>query len=74
MVYGFAKGLEALNDLGNKTTAFNLAGIVAVRVAFAAHNVQQLVGAHFHWPEFNAPHDTEAFRKVLGALRPRAGL
>jgi hypothetical protein len=66
MVYGFAKGLEALNDLGNKTTAFNLAGIVAVLVAFAAFNVQQLVGADFDWPEFNAPNDTEAFRKVLG--------
>jgi hypothetical protein len=66
MVYGFAKGLGALNDLGNKTTAFNLAGIVAVLVAFAAYNVQQLVGADFHWPDFNAANDTEAFRKVLG--------
>ena len=54
-IYGFAKGLLALNDLGNKSTAFNLSAIVAVLVAFAAYNVQRLVGGDFDWPHFNAP-------------------
>jgi hypothetical protein len=65
-VYGFAKGLWALNELGNKTTAFNLSAIVAVLVAFATFNVQQLVGGDLNWPHFNAPDDAEAFRKLLG--------
>ena len=65
-IYGFAKGLMALNDLGNRTTAFNLSAIVAVLVAFAAYNVQRLVAGDFAWPHFNAPDDTEAFRKLLG--------
>jgi hypothetical protein len=65
-IYGFAKGLMALNDLGNKTTAFNLSAIIAVLVAFAAFNVQQLVGGDFNWPHFNPPNDAEALRKLLG--------
>ncbi len=65
-IYGFAKGLWALNDLGNRTTAFNLSAIVAVLVAFAAYNVQRLVGGDFDWPHFNAPVNDEAFRKLLG--------
>ena len=65
-IYGFAKGLWALNDLGNKTTAFNLSAIVAVLVAFATYNVQRLVGGDFDWPHFNAPDNAEAFRKLLG--------
>ena len=65
-IYGFAKGLMALNDMGNKTTAFNLSAIVAVLVAFAAYNVQQLVGGDFNWPHFDPPADAEAFRKLLG--------
>jgi hypothetical protein len=65
-IYGFAKGLMALNDLGNKTTAFNLSAIVAVLVAFATYNVQRLVGGDFDWPHFNAPDDAEGFRKLLG--------
>jgi hypothetical protein len=54
-IYGFAKGLWALNELGNRTTAFNLSAIVAVLVAFAAFNLQQLVGGDFNWPHFNPP-------------------
>ncbi len=65
-IYGFAKGLMALNDLGNKSTAFNLSAIVAVLVAFAAYNLQRLVGGDFDLPHFNAPDNDEAFRKLLG--------
>jgi hypothetical protein len=65
-LYGFARGLMALNDLGNKTTAFNVSAIVAVLVAFASFNVQRLVGGDFDWPHFDAPDDAEAFRKLLG--------
>jgi hypothetical protein len=65
-IYGFAKGLWALNELGNRTTAFNLSAIVAVLVAFATFNLQRLVGGDFNWPHFDAPDDAEAFRKLLG--------
>jgi hypothetical protein len=65
-IYGFAKGLMALNDLGNRTTAFNLSAIVAVLVAFATYNVQRLVGGDFDWPQLHAAADDEAFRKLLG--------
>ena len=65
-IYGFAKGLFALNDLGNKATAFNLSAIAAVLVAFAAYNVQRLVGGDFDLPHFNAPDNAQAFRKLLG--------
>jgi hypothetical protein len=65
-IYGFAKGLMALNDLGNKTTAFNLSAIVAVLVAFATYNVQRLIGGDFEWPQFDAPADAEALRQLLG--------
>jgi hypothetical protein len=66
MVYGFARGLMALNDLGNKTTAFNLSAIGAVLVAFATYNVQRLVGGDFDMPQFDAPADGEALRQLLG--------
>jgi hypothetical protein len=66
MIYGFAKGLMALNELGNRSTAFNLSAIAAVLVAFVVYNVQQLVGGDFDWPHFDAPIDAEAFRKLLG--------
>jgi hypothetical protein len=65
-IYGFAKGLMALNDLGNRTTAFNLAAIVAVLVAFATYNVQRLAGGDFDWPDLHPAADAEAFRKLLG--------
>jgi hypothetical protein len=65
-IYGFAKGLMALNELGNKATAFNLSAIAAVLVAFATYNVQRLVGGDFNWPHLNAPIDAEAVRKLLG--------
>lgn len=65
-IYGFAKGLMALNELGNKTTAFNLSAIFAILVAFAVFNVQRLVGGDFDWPDLNTRNDAEAFRKLLG--------
>ena len=66
MTYGFAKGLMALNDLGNRTTAFNLSAVGAILVAFATYNVQLLVGGDFHRPDLEPPVDEEAFRKLLG--------
>jgi hypothetical protein len=65
-IYGFAKGLWALNELGNRTTAFNLSAIVAVLVAFATFNVQRLIGGDLDWPHLDAPDDAEALRKLLG--------
>jgi hypothetical protein len=65
-IYAFAKGLISLNNLANKSAAFNLSAIAAVVVAFGTFNVQQLVGGDFDWPHFDAPADDEAFRKLLG--------
>ena len=70
-IYGFAKGLMALNDLGNKSTAFNLSAIVAVLVAFATYNVQRLVGGDFDLPHFNAPDDDRGVPQAARALRSR---
>ena len=64
---GFTWGIAKLNDLGNKTTAFNLSAVVAIVVAFAVFNVQELVGGGIDWPEFDPPEDSDTtFRKMLG--------
>jgi hypothetical protein len=65
-VYGYARGLEGLNEVGNRTTAFNLSAVTAVLVAFAVYNVQQLVGGDFHWPDYDPAEDADTFRKLLG--------
>jgi hypothetical protein len=65
-IYGFARGLEGLNEVGNRTTAFNLSAITAVLVAFAVYNVQQLVGGDFHWPDYDPAGDADTLRKLLG--------
>ena len=65
-IVGYTRGLDLLAKVGNKTTAFNLSAIGAVLIAFAAYNLQQLIGADFEFPEFDAPNDTETFRKLLG--------
>jgi hypothetical protein len=64
-VYGSSRGLMALNAVGNRTTAFNLAAIVAVLVAFATFNVQQLIAGDFAWPRVAGP-EPESFRQLLG--------
>jgi hypothetical protein len=63
---GFFYGLRALNAVGDKTTSFNLAALGAVLVAFAAYNLQQLIGGDFSIPDYNPPNDTESLRKLLG--------
>jgi hypothetical protein len=65
-IVGFTSGLSALARLGNKTTAFNLSALGAVLIAFAAYNLQQLIGADFEFPDFDTETDTETFRKLLG--------
>ncbi len=65
-IVGFTKGLDLLAKVGNKTTAFNLSAIGAVLIAFAAYNLQQLIGADFEFPDFETTTDTETFRKLLG--------
>jgi hypothetical protein len=37
-----------------------------VLVAFAAYNLQQLIGGDFSIPDYNPPNDTESLRKLLG--------
>ena len=70
-IYGFAKGLMALNDLGNKTTAFNLSAIVAVLVAFAAYNVQRLVGGDFDLSPLQRPRRCRGVPQAARTLRAR---
>ncbi len=64
--WGFRWGLAALNRIGNRTTAFNLAALAAVLIAFAAFNIQLLVGGDFDLPSFDTSNDSETFRKLLG--------
>ncbi len=65
-IVGFTKGLDLLAKVGNKTTAFNLSALGAVVIAFAAYNLQQLIGTDFEFPDFDTSTDSETFRKLLG--------
>lgn len=63
---GFFFGLEKLNSVGEKTTAFNLAAITAIIVGFVAYNVDVAVAGNWTLPEYNPPLTAESARKVIG--------
>ncbi len=62
---GLAGGMDWLNEQGNRTTAFNLAAVVGIVVAFAVFNVQELLGGR--WELGPSPDMTsEDIRKMIG--------
>jgi hypothetical protein len=66
IVVGFAGGMDRLNDLANKTTAFNLSAVVAIVVAFGVYNLQEALGGREIFPPVDTVIDTQAFRQIIG--------
>ena len=67
IVVGMRGGMDWLNRLGNRTTAFNLAAVIGIVVAFLVANVQEMLGGR--WDLGPSPDlGTDEFRKVIGLL------
>ena len=65
VVVGMRGGMDWLNNLGNRTTAFNLAAVIGVVVAFLVANVQEALGGR--WDLGPSPDmGTEEIRKMIG--------
>lgn len=65
-VAGLAGKLDALDTIGARTTAFNLAAIFAVLFAFVVYNVQEALGGRWEFPTYNPPNTPDDLRKLLG--------
>jgi hypothetical protein len=65
ILVGVSGGMSRLNRLGDRTTAFNLAAVIGVVVAFAVFNVQEWLGGR--WVLGDSPSiDTDGLRKMIG--------
>ena len=65
VVIGMRGGMDWLNRVGNRTTAFNLAAVIGVVVAFLVTNVQEMLGGR--WELGPSPElGTDEIRKMIG--------
>ena len=65
VVIGMSGGMDWLNNAGNRTTAFNLAAVIGVVVAFLVANVQEALGGR--WDLGPSPDlGSEELRKMIG--------
>jgi magnesium-transporting ATPase (P-type) len=65
IVIGFGGGMDWLNQAGNRTTAFNLAAVIGIVVAFLVANVQEALGGR--WDLGPSPDlGSEEIRKMIG--------
>ena len=64
-VIGYLGGMDWLNKRGDRTTAFNLAAVFGVLVAFLVFNVQEALGGRWELGESPTP-GVEDFRKIIG--------
>jgi hypothetical protein len=65
VILGLGGGMDFLNKMGNRTTAFNLAAVIGVVVAFLVANVQEALGGR--WDLGPSPDlGTEEIRKMIG--------
>ena len=65
IVVGVSGGMDWLNRLGDRTTAFNLAAVIGVVITFVVANVQEILGGRWQIgpsPDLGA----EQFRKMIG--------
>jgi hypothetical protein len=62
---GVAGQMDRLNELGDRTTAFNLAAVTAVIAAFLVFNVQEMIAGRFDFPPSGVTVDVEALRKII---------
>ncbi len=65
IVVGVSGGMNWLNEQGDRTTAFNLAAVVGIVVAFLVYNVQELLGGRWELGEATTM-GTEELRKMIG--------
>lgn len=65
-VIGYFFGLTKLNQLGQRTTAFNLAAVTAIIVGFLAYNASVAMAGNWYLPDYNPPLTPESTRKLLG--------
>jgi len=65
LVIGFSGGMDWLNKQGNRTTAFNLAAVIGIVIAFVVFNVQEWLGGRWGLGE-SQPLEAEDVRKVIG--------
>jgi hypothetical protein len=65
ILIGAGGGMDWLNRQGDRTTAFNLAAVIGIVVAFLVFNVQDLVGGRW---DIGDPTDmgTDDIRKMIG--------
>jgi hypothetical protein len=66
IIVGMAGGMDRLNDLGNKTTAFNISAVVAVVTAFIVYNIQEALGGRWDLGDTEVMISGEDFRKIIG--------
>ncbi|MDX2381444.1 MAG: hypothetical protein QNM02_16995 [Acidimicrobiia bacterium] len=64
-IVGYFGGMAWLNRKGNQTTAFNLAAVFGILVAFGVFNLQEWLGGRWALGESTEP-DLESFRKIIG--------
>lgn len=65
LAVGFSGGMEWLNRQGDRTTAFNIAAVIGVLVAFLIYNLQEALGGRFGIGD-SPTIDVDALRKVIG--------
>jgi hypothetical protein len=58
-------GWHWLNRKGDQTTAFNLAAVIGVLVAFGVYNLQEWLGGRWGLND-STELDLESFRKIIG--------
>jgi hypothetical protein len=66
IVVGLAGGMDRLNNLANKTAAFNISAVVAIVVAFGVYNLQETLAGRAIFPPVDTVIDSEAFRQIIG--------
>jgi hypothetical protein len=63
---GFFGGIKWLNKQADRTTAFNLAAVIGVVVAFLIYNLQEALGGRWEIGSTETSLTTDDFRKLIG--------
>jgi hypothetical protein len=66
IIIGLSGGLDKLNTLGNRTTAFNLSAVLAVVAAFVTYNIQEFFAGTLNFPPVEKTMEADDFRKIIG--------
>jgi hypothetical protein len=66
IIVGLAGGMDKLNTLGDRTTAFNLSAVIAVVAAFVVYNVQEGLAGTLNFPPVDTTLSTHDLRQIVG--------